>query len=267
MWQYLILGLIFLAVASVTVSVAMIFLRREEITERLNRLLTAPGAIIRGKTRLAQVESTGLIAKMTKPLHKLSLPSEEAIQKKIRLKLIQAGFRSNQAYRNFLAAKTVGAVLLPAAWIFRGLFLSLDARTLAVAFSLAAAGYFLPDFILTHFRQKRQEKIFKAIPDALDMMVVCVEAGLGLDMTFKRVGEELRSLSVDLSDEFLLTNLEVRAGKARDEALRNIGQRTGVRGNAEFDDGADPDQPFRHQPGESAAGAFRLDAHQAAPDG
>ncbi len=60
------------------------------------------------------------------------------------------------------------------------------------------------------------------------MMVVCVEAGLALDMTFKRVGEEIRSLSTDLSDEFLLTNLEVRAGKARDEALRNMSQRTGV---------------------------------------
>ena len=228
MGQYLILGLVFLTAASIAAALAMIFLRPEAIAERLNRLLTAPGAVLRGKSKLAQEESTGLVAKMTKPLHKLSVPSEEAIRKKIRLKLIQAGFRSNHAYRNFLAAKTAGAVLLPLAWLFRGLFVSLDPKTLAIAFALAAVGYFLPDFVLTHFRQKRQERIFKAVPDALDMMVVCVEAGLGLDMTFKRVGEEIRSLSVDLSDEFLLTNLEVRAGKGREDALRNMGQRTGV---------------------------------------
>ena len=142
--------------------------------------------------------------------------------------MIQAGFRSDQGYRNFLAAKTAGTVLLPLAWLFRSLFISFDTKTLAVALSLAAVGYLLPDFILTHFLQKRQERIFKAVPDALDMMVVCVEAGLGLDMTFKRVGEEIRSLSPDMSDEFLLTNLEVRAGKQRDEALRNMAQRAGA---------------------------------------
>jgi tight adherence protein C len=226
--QYIFLALVFLATASVTVGGLLLFLRPEAISVRLNRLLAAPGAILRGKSPLTQEESTSLVAKMIKPLHKLSVPSEEATRKKIRLKLIQAGFRSNQAYRNFLAARTAGAVILPLIWLFRGIFVSLDSKTLAVAFSLAAVGYFLPDVILSHFRQRRQEKVFKAIPDALDMMVVCVEAGLGLDMTFKRVGEEVRSLSTDLSDEFLLTNLEVRAGKGRDDALRNMSQRTGV---------------------------------------
>ena len=224
----MVLALVFLAAASIAAGLALIFLRPEAIGTRLNHLLAAPGAILRGKSKLIQEESTGLVAKITKPLHKLSVPSEEALRKKIRLKLIQAGFRSNRAYRNFLAAKTVGTVLLPLAWLFRGLFISLDAKTVAVALSLSAVGYFVPDFLLSHFRQKRQEKIFKGVPDALDMMVVCVEAGLALDMTFKRVGEEIRSLSKDLSDEFLLTNLKVRAGKARDEALRNMAQRTGV---------------------------------------
>ena len=228
MGHYAILALVFLAAASITAGIILIFMRPEAIGARLNHLLTAPGAVLRGKIRLTQAESTGLVAKITKPLHKFSVPSEEAIRKKIRLKLIQSGFRSNQAYRNFLAARTAGAVLLPLAWLFRGLFVTFDPKSIAVALSLTAVGYFLPDVVLSHFRQKRQDGIFKAIPDALDMMVVCVEAGLGLDMTFKRVGEEIRSLSVDLSDEFLLTNMEVRAGKARDEALRNMAQRTGV---------------------------------------
>ncbi len=113
MGQYLILTMVFLAAASIAAGLAILFLRPEAIGARLNYLLTAPGAILRGRSKLTQEESTGLVAKVTKPLHKLSVPSEEAIRKKVRLKLIQAGFRSNQAYRNFLAAKTAGTVLLP----------------------------------------------------------------------------------------------------------------------------------------------------------
>ncbi len=226
--HYAILFLVFLTVASVTAAIALISVRPQAIGDRLNRLLTAPGAVIRGRKKLVQEESTGLVARITKPLHKLSVPSEEAISKKVRLKLIQAGYRSNQAYRNFLAAKTAGTVILPAIYLLREVFIAITPQTVILAIVLAAVGYVVPDVVVSHLRQKRQERIFKGVPDALDMMVVCVEAGLALDMTFKRVGEEIRTLSKDLSDEFLLTNLEVRAGKPRDEALRNMALRTGV---------------------------------------
>ncbi len=226
--HYAILALVFLTVASVTAAIALVSIRPQAIGERLNRLLTAPGAVIRGRKKLVQEESSGLVARITKPLHKLSVPSEEATSKQVRMKLIQAGFRSNQAYHTFLAAKTAGTVVLPALYLLKEIFISFTPQSVIVAVVLAAVGYFLPDVVVSHFRQKRQERIFKGVPDALDMMVVCVEAGLALDMTFKRVGEEIRSLSPDLSDEFLLTNLEVRAGKPRDEALRNMALRTGV---------------------------------------
>ncbi|MBE0598422.1 MAG: type II secretion system F family protein [Desulfuromonadales bacterium] len=225
---FALLSLVFLAVTAAVGAMALLFTREQAISGRLSRLLATPGAIFKGRQKLVQEEKSGLLARISKPLHKLSLPSEDAIKKKVRLKLIQAGFRTNAAYRNFLAAKTAATVLLPVAWLTRNVFINFDQKSLLIAVVLAAVGYFLPDVILSHYRQKRQERIFKAVPDALDMMVVCVEAGLGLDMTFKRVGEEIRSLSVDLSDEFLLTNLEVRAGKQRDEALRNMAQRTGV---------------------------------------
>lgn len=226
--HYAILALVFLAVASVTAAIALITMRPQAIGERLNRLLAAPGAVIRGRSKLVQEEATGLVARITKPLHKLSLPSEEAISKKVRLKLVQAGFRSNQAYRTFLAAKTVGTVLLPTIYLLWEVFVSFTPKSIMIAVVLAAVGYVLPDIFIAQLFQKRQQRIFKGVPDALDMMVVCVEAGLALDMTFKRVGEEIRSLSEDLSDEFLLTNLEVRAGKPREEALRNMALRTGV---------------------------------------
>jgi tight adherence protein C len=96
------------------------------------------------------------------------------------------------------------------------------------ALFLAILGYFTPNLWVWLMTLARQERIFKGLPDALDLMVVCVEAGLGLDMTFKRVGEEVRPLCKDLSDEFILTNLEVRAGTQRDEAFKNMSLRTGV---------------------------------------
>jgi len=93
---------------------------------------------------------------------------------------------------------------------------------------MAALGYFLPNLWVWLMFKARQERIFKGLPDALDLMVVCVESGLCLDMTFKRVGEEIHSICKDLSDEFNLTNLEVRAGKSRDEAFKNMALRTNV---------------------------------------
>ena len=77
-------------------------------------------------------------------------------------------------------------------------------------------------------RLDRQRRIFKGLPDALDLMVVCVEAGLGLDMTFKRVGDEIRKLCPDLADEFTLTTLEIRAGKTREEAFRDMAIRCNI---------------------------------------
>jgi tight adherence protein C len=224
---FIILTLVFLATSSVAGAIFFLFLRRDTISVRLNRLLALPQAIL-AKPKLMQEEGTGLVAKMAKPLHNLALPSQEDVRKKIRLRLIHAGYRSNQAYYYFLAAKAAGAIVLPGVWLMRSLFVSLEPKVLLIAVVLAAIGYFLPEVVVVQLKQKRQERIFKGVPDALDMMVVCVEAGLGLELTFKRVGEEIRSLAPDLSDEFLLTNLEVRAGRPRDEALRNMAQRTGV---------------------------------------
>jgi tight adherence protein C len=93
---------------------------------------------------------------------------------------------------------------------------------------LGLAGFFIPDIVLLQLAQKRQERILKATPDALDLMVICVEAGLGLDMAMKKVGDEIRSLSKDLSEEFYLTSLEINVGKRREDSLKSLGERTGV---------------------------------------
>ncbi len=89
-------------------------------------------------------------------------------------------------------------------------------------------GFFLPRFILKRMIKDRQNRIRLGLPDALDLTVICVEAGLALDQALMRVGQDLHHAHPDLSDEFHLVNLEMRAGKPRVEALRNLVDRTGV---------------------------------------
>jgi len=99
---------------------------------------------------------------------------------------------------------------------------------LAVALGGCGLGYLLPGIILARLAKRRQHRIRLGLPDALDLLVVSVEAGLGLDQAIQRVGDELAFAHPDLSDELRLINLELRAGKGRAEALRNLAERTGV---------------------------------------
>jgi tight adherence protein C len=142
--------------------------------------------------------------------------------------LLQGGFQSQKSYRIYFALKLVLACLLPSLFLLRGVFYILTPQILLVCLVLAIVGYFIPAIVLSIIIQKRQQGILRALPDALDLMVICVESGLGLDMTFKRVGDELRPLNSDLSDEFHTVNREIRAGRPRSESLKNMGLRTGV---------------------------------------
>ena len=155
-------------------------------------------------------------------------PVENETKKKLRLKLIQGGFRSEWAVQNYLALKIVLGLLLPVIFLAVRYYYSFTSEVFLIAIVLVVPGFFLPNVVLHYLTQKRQLNISKALPDALDLMVVCVEAGLGLDMTFKRVGEEIRPINADLSDEFILTNLETRAGRPREEGYKNMAARTGV---------------------------------------
>ncbi len=218
-YQYMaILALIFITVSFAVGSIYFIYFRRNIAAERLAKLSTSSSSGISSQpSKLLEKEGKGIIAKATKALHELDSPKEEVKRKKIRENLMQAGFRSKQSYRNFLAANTILCVLLPCSYLISQAFI-FTPRIIVISCILVVVGYYTPKVILSHFRQKRQEKIFKGLPDALDLMVICVAAGLGLDMTFKRVGDELRSLCKDLSDEFYLTNLEIRAGLPRERS-------------------------------------------------
>jgi len=205
------------------------FMRRNPASKRLGRLLKqdTPAAQAK-KTKLLEEEDQGVVAKVVTPLHGVLSPSSIEGQKRVRTRLLQAGFRSQKSYRNYFALKLVLACLLPGAFLLRGMFYHITPQILLICLLLAVLGFYLPSIVLSVMIQKRQQGIFRALPDALDLMVICVESGLGLDMTFKRVGDEIRSLNSDLSDEFNTVNREIRAGRPRSESLKNMSLRTGV---------------------------------------
>jgi tight adherence protein C len=143
---------------------------------------------------------------------------------KVRLRLIQAGFRGAEALPIFVGLRM--AVAFGAFVLFATPLLLRPNVGLGLGGSLL--GYVLPGIVLAKLARKRQHKIQLGLADALDLMVVSVEAGLGLDQAMMRVSEELKFAHPDLADELRLVNIELRAGKARTEALRNLGDRTGI---------------------------------------
>ncbi len=152
-----------------------------------------------------------------------AIPLSPADVSQTRSLLIQAGFRDAVDVNYYFGARVVmGAIC------FLGVVLVLRFDNPAMLIGITALGFLLPRFILKRMIRDRQNRIRLGLPDALDLTVICVEAGLALDQALMRVGQDLHHAHPDLSDEFHLVNLEMRAGKPRAEALRNLVERTGV---------------------------------------
>lgn len=169
----------------------------------------------------------------TKPLVKVALPKEEWRQSRLRRRLVRAGYRDERALHLYLAMKIVLAFVLPLMVALPVLLLGkmpTAQPTTSVSLLVLAGlfGYFLPDIFLSHRSSERRTSFVEGFPDAMDMLVVCVEAGLGLDAAIQRVGKEIGVAHPELGDELTLVSLELRAGKSREEALRSLGERTGV---------------------------------------
>jgi len=156
------------------------------------------------------------------PLGK-AIPLSPADVSRTRRWLIQAGYRDAVDVNYYFGAR----LIMAAVGFVIGLVVAGFDNIYMVA-GLAGFGFFLPRFALKRMIRARQQRIRLALPDALDLTVICVEAGLALDQALTRVGQDLHHAHPDLSDEFHLVNLEMRAGKPRAEALRNLVERTGV---------------------------------------
>lgn len=156
------------------------------------------------------------------PLSK-ALPISPTNISETRSWLIQAGYRESRHLSFYLALRVFFAGLGFLAVVF-----AVGFDSPALLFGVTAFGFFIPRFILKRLMKERQHRIRLALADALDLTVICVEAGLSLDQAMLRVGEDLRTAHPELSAEFHLFNLETRAGKPRVDALKNLAARTGV---------------------------------------
>jgi tight adherence protein C len=159
---------------------------------------------------------------------KFDLKKDGVTIQRLQAKLIQAGIYTKRAIPLFLGVKLGGLLVLPILVLFL-LWGDASQRTLlGITIGLCILAYLLPNFILNRLISSRQKKVREALPDALDLLVVCVEAGQGLDAAIKRVAEDLQESSPIISQELLLVNLETMAGLERQQALKNLGERTGV---------------------------------------
>ncbi|TMQ56267.1 MAG: type II secretion system F family protein [Candidatus Eisenbacteria bacterium] len=156
------------------------------------------------------------------------LPAREG-RDVLRTGLVKAGFRRPEAVAVFLGCKIACAVLVPLAWISIASVIGRPLGSVALwTVITAAAGFYLPSAYVSLRQKRRQLEIMLALPDALDLLVVCVEAGLGIAAAIQRVAEEIAVASPALSVELALVNQEMQAGVARFDALRGLARRTGV---------------------------------------
>jgi tight adherence protein C len=169
------------------------------------------------------------VAKAASKLGESMRPTDEQEVGKLRLKLMNAGYRSENAVAVFHGAKLL-LLLIALGVSFPILALKYGVTRNAMTFSLLAGGlgFYLPGLYLDSRKKKRSESIFLGLPDALDLMVVCVEAGLGLDAAMRRVTSELASSCPILCEEFAISNFQLQYGRPRKEVLRDLGLRTGV---------------------------------------
>jgi tight adherence protein C len=172
---------------------------------------------------------TKLLEKATPKFSKPLQPTSAEEVGKLRAKLSYAGFRSEAASSVFLGLK--GIMLLVGFTIGGGtLYFTKGFSSEMMMHTVAAAGvaFYIPEIILWFLKKSRQDNIFFGLPDALDLMVVCVEAGLGLDQAMRKVSDEMKRTYVVIAEEFALSNLQLQMGRSRGEVLHELGSRTGV---------------------------------------
>lgn len=195
---------------------------RSRESERLMEVTSTsqPGATPARSLRMESFFASERVAKLVEPVRSLlgSKQDPEMVRR-----LACAGYRRAVHADLFFLSKLILPVVGGAAG-----FLIFRQNVFIWVLILAATGFLLPDLWLTQVVSSRQDRIRFSIPDALDLLIICMEAGLGLDQAILRVGQELKISHTDLSDEFVLIGLEQRAGKARLDAWKSMADRVGV---------------------------------------
>jgi tight adherence protein C len=205
--------------------------RKASAEDRLHRIMNpaigrkeAESRVV-GRQEKFQAQVTRAATKLGQSLS----PSDEEELGKVRLKLLNAGFRNVNAVAVFFGIKLILMLLgLVIAFPIVALKLGMTRNALTITAVCGGIGFYLPGMVVDSRKKKRSESIFLGLPDALDLMVVCVEAGLGLDAAMRRVTTELATSCPVLCEEFAISNFQLQMGRARKDVLRDLGLRTGV---------------------------------------
>jgi tight adherence protein C len=199
-------------------------------TERLRKMNEGGASMQAASVSIMQEESpaSDLAERIATPLNRLA-PASAAEARKLQKMLMQAGYRNQNAPVIYRALQLTSLVVFPG---LVALTCALLARPLGSAFIFIlmafVVGFILPRYLLGRMIRNRQLRLRWGLADALDLMVVSIEAGLGLNASMLRISEELKDVHPDISEEFEMANLEIRVGREREEALRNLAERTGV---------------------------------------
>ena len=222
---------VFMAVCVIAwILLTYLFAPQEERAEQRLAQLSDPRARRGGDKDSKKLDALQHVLEKSAPaLAKSLTPTNEKEMGKLRQSLVEAGFRSETAPVTYLALRAITALVFLLLGGGAALFLYGFTGTAALrGFVVAAIGFYLPTFILGYLGKRRKNQIFCGLPDALDLMVVCVEAGLGLDQAMRRVSTEMKKSYRIIADEFGTCNLHLQMGRARNQVLTDLGARTGV---------------------------------------
>jgi tight adherence protein C len=180
---------------------------------------------------LALVENnpiSEMAERVAEPLNRI-VPISAIEAAKLQKQLLQAGYRSQDAAMVYRAIQLTSLIGLPSIVLTACVITNQTTNNTVLLVGMAVGiGFYLPRFVLKRMIASRQRRITWGLADALDLLVVAIEAGLGLNAALNRIGDELKRLHVDMHNELELVNLEIRVGRSREEALRNLAERTGV---------------------------------------
>ncbi|KPV40097.1 hypothetical protein AN478_08035 [Thiohalorhabdus denitrificans] len=225
-------GLVFIAVVLAVQSVAALLLNRQRPVRKRMETFFRPR---QRKEAGEQAEGQqGFLLRLSQRLSQVTIPTEDWQKSRIRKKLVQAGIRGPHSLEVFMGLKALLAVgllilslTLGVLFFGRSLFVG-NIAVLAGVLLLGMIGYYLPDWLVERRHQRRLTAFRDGFADAMDMMVVCVEAGLGFDATLQRVSRELKLSHPEISEELAIVGWELRAGKSREEALKDLAERTEI---------------------------------------
>ena len=224
--------IIMAVISAVMVFYSLIPRGEDKRRKTLKRLQNQSGRPTKDSVKIGQLKrkpAKGFFMRAAPALSKAAMPKSEEACSNLRVKLSNAGMRGRQAPAVFLASKTALGIVCAVGALATALAMRAQPRNI-LGFSVfaGAVGLMLPNLWLSLAIKSRKEKVAHGMPDSLDLMVVTIEAGLGMDAALKRVSEEMKFVHPELAEELVLTTMETQMGLARSEALKNMATRTDV---------------------------------------